>query len=419
VQKGEVDIYPEPVQSPIIEVTAQYVAQRLGYELSEEELKNWLERLNCKVEKKGETLLVTPPTYRFDISIKEDLVEEFARVNGYDKIKERLPVLSTEPTRHNFDYEFSHKVSDILTGMGIQQGLNYAFIGEGQSEEIWGEKGKKLFGMSFSKDSVKLVNPISEELAVMRESLLPSLLKNLVYNDRRGNSVGKLFELSSTHQKTEEGFSEEKRLALVFWGQQEGLWKAKNKNEVVFELKSTMEALLRSIGGRNWRWDQLKMEDSPPGFHPSQSVGLFYEGQVIGVLGTMHPSIKDQYKLRQEVAWAEFNFEALSKRQPRSPKFKALAKYPAVERDIALVAPENVQASLMSSEIKKSAGPLLVHHEIFDIYQDKALKEAGQRSIAFRLRFQSAEETLKDKKVNEIRDKVVNSLCQKLGLEIR
>ncbi len=419
VQTGQIDIYPEPVRAQKIEVTSQYVAQRLGYKVEDESLKNWLERLNCSVSMKEGVLTVVPPTYRFDISIKEDLVEEYARVNGYDKIEERLPVLASEPTGHNFDYEFSHKVSDLLTGLGVQQALNYAFIGEGQSEEIWKAQGQDQFGLKFSSQSVKLVNPISEELSVMRESLLPSLFKNLVYNDRHGNSVGRLFELSSCHQKLKEGFGEEKRLAMVFWGALEGLWKTKKKNEVVFELKSTVETMLRSLGAKSWRWDKVSVENCPPGFHPSQSVSLFYEGQIIGLLGTMHPLLQSKNKLRQEVAWVELNFESLSRRQPRVPKFKALAKYPAVERDIALLADESIAASDMSSEIKKSAGPLLVHHEIFDIYQDKELKEAGRRSIAFRLRFQSSEETLKDDKVNQIRDKIVNSLCQKLGLEIR
>ena len=248
---------------------------------------------------------------------------------------------------------------------------------------------------------------------------MPSLFNNLVHNEHHGNHVGRLFEIAPSHHLSDQGFAEENRLAFVFWGQSQGLWNTPQKDEVVFELKSSVEALLRSIGGRNWRWDPVAMDECPDGFHPSQTVSLFYEGKTIGLLGTLHPLLKDQNKIRSNVAWAEFNFDALMTRQPRAPKFKPLPKFPGVERDIAFLAEESLSADKIGSEIKRSAGPLLTDFQVFDIYQDKELKAAGRRSIAFRLRFQSDKETLKDEEVNGIRDKVVNSLCQKLGLEIR
>ena len=420
IQKGHIDIYPEPLKRNDIDVTTSYISERLGFNVDDDSFVKWMERLNCVVAKKSDHFRVSPPSYRWDLHIKEDLVEEFARLHGYDQIEEVLPILSEEPATHVFEYDFSRQVTGILTGMGIHQALNYAFIGEGQSLALWeSEKTAAAFGLKVTDKGVKLLNPISEELAVMRESLLPSLLKNLVYNDHHGNHRGRIFEMAPTHSAEAEKFNEENKLAFVYWGQTEGLWETKKKDQVVFELKSCVETLLRSIGGRNWRWDQVKPESCPPGFHPGQSASLFYEGQSIGILGTMHPLIKDQNKIRSQVAWAEFNFNALMKRQPRVPKFKALPKFPAVERDIAFLADEKLGADKMGSEIKKAAGPLLSHFEVFDIYQDKDLKASGRKSIAFRLRFQSDKETLKDDEINGIRDKVVNSLCQKLGLEIR
>ena len=420
IQPGHIDIYPEPLKFNDIFVTTEYVSERLGFEVTEKSFTNWMERLNCIVAKKDEGFRVTPPAYRWDLHIKEDLVEEFARLHGYDKIEEKLPVLKSEPTRHAFGFDFTNTITEILTGLGIHQNVNYAFIGEGQAKAIYGSpKVSNHLGLKMGEQPIKLLNPISEELSVMRESLLPSLLKNLIHNDHHGTHYGRFFEIAPAHFKQEKTFAEENRLAFVFWGQNEGLWDTKKDDQVVFELKSVLETMLKSIGGKNWRWDKLTTNKCPDGFHPSQSVALFYEGQYIGVLGTMHPLIKDQNKLRTQVAWAELNFDCLMKRQPRTPKFKPLAKYPGVERDIAFLAREDIAADKMGAEIKKSAGPLLNNFEVFDIYQDKELKAAGRRSIAFRLRFQSDKETLKDEEVNALRDKVVNSLCQKLGLEIR
>ena len=420
IQKGDVDIYPEPLKFNDIFVTTDYVSERLGFDVSPSDFKTWMERLNCVVAEKEGGFRVSPPTYRWDLHIKEDLVEEFARLHGYDNIQEKLPTLMDEPTQHVYQYDFHNRVTNILNGMGVQQALNYAFIGKGQSQDIWSNfDWAKKYGLAMSSESIELINPISEELAVMRESLLPSLLKNLVYNDHHGNHFGRVFEIAPAHRKDGESFAEENRLAFVYWGQNEGLWDTKKNDQVVFALKSTMETLLRSLGGKNWRWDKIKTDECPAGFHPSQSVSLFYEGKQIGVMGTMHPLIKDQQKLRTQVAWAEFNLDALMLRQPRSPKFKSLPKFPGTDRDVAFLADEKLGADKIGSEIKKSAGPLLESFEVFDIYQDKELKAAGRRSIAFRLRFQSDKETLKDDEVNAIRDKVVNSLCQKLGLEIR
>ncbi|MCJ8277067.1 MAG: phenylalanine--tRNA ligase subunit beta [Bdellovibrionales bacterium] len=418
IQKGHVDLYPQPLVHNQISIETSYVSERLGYSVSDEDFASWMKRLNCAVEKSGSEFKVTPPAYRWDLSIPEDLVEEYGRLHGYDQIQEVLPTLNDEPTNHVFEFDFTNKVSQLLSVLGVYQTVNYAFIGEKLSEEVWGDRAS-LCGMNVCKEAIVLKNPISEELKVMRESLLPSLLKNLVHNDHHGNHWGRLFEIAPTHFKQGDQYGEEQRLAMVFWGKPEGLWESKKENEVLFQLKSVVEAMLIKIGAKNWRWDQLTPEKCPPGFHPGQSATLFYEGKVIGIFGTLHPEIKSKHKIRSQVAWAEFNFENLGARQPRSPKFKSLPKFPSVERDIAFLAEETIPADKMGAEIKRAAGPLLETYEVFDVYQDKDLKAAGKRSVAFRLHFQSDKETLKDEQVNQLRDKVVDSLSKKLGLEIR
>lgn len=420
VQKGHVDLYPKQLPLPEIEVETDYVSERLGFTVNEKDFENWMKRLKCNVSQKGKLFKVTPPSYRWDLQIQEDLVEEFARLYGYDHIGENLPVLQDEPTQHVFEYQFTNKVSQILSGLGIYQALNYAFIGKGQSMALWGsEELAQGLGLKVSRQSVNLTNPLSEEMAVMRESVLPSLLKNLVHNERHGNSWGRIFEIAPTHSVNGKTFSEEKHLALVFWGNAEGLWEKPQNNQVVYQLKATVEALLQKIGAKNWKWEKLEPQTCPPGFHPGQSAKLIYEGKVVGCLGSIHPLVQSQYKIRNDVAWAEINFEALSQRQPRSPKFKNLPKFPSVERDIALLVNEDLVADTIGAEIKRSAGPLLVGFEVFDVYQDKELKAQAKKSLAFRLHFQSETETLKDEVINDLRDKVVDHLGKKLAVEIR
>ena len=421
VQSGVVDIYPKPYVTHPIAVTTSYVEERLGLEVSAKSFENWMLRLGCSVQESRGQFQVTPPTFRWDLRIKEDLVEEFARLNGYDRLTETLPELHHEPDRHHPLYQMTEKIQTALMGMGLHQAVNYAFIGKGESQKIWtSARVAAKWGLTMSDEPVQLLNPLSEDLAVMRESLLPSLFKNLVFNHHRGNTMGRLFELAPCHHKgAAESFQEENRLAIAFWGQHQGLWAQKKAHSTLFELKSTVEALMIRLGSTRFRWDQVRAEDCPQGFHPTQTAALFYEGAYVGLLGSLHPRIKDKNKIRVEVAWAELNFDKLCVRQPRTAKFTPLPKFPGVERDVAFVTPESMSAQEILAEIKKSAGALLVDCQVFDLYQDDDLKSHGQRSIAFRLRFQSDKQTLTDEEINGLRDKIVNSVCQKPGLEIR
>lgn len=420
VQAGVVDIYPKPYVTQPISIATSYVEERLGLAVSAKSFENWMQRLGCCVQESKGLFQVTPPTFRWDLRIKEDLVEEYARLNGYDQLIETLPELHHEPGHHRPLYQMTEKIQNSLAGMGLHQAVNYAFIGRGESQKIWTSATVAAnWGLTMSDEPVQLLNPLSEDLAVMRESLLPSLFKNLVFNHHRGNTLGRVFELAPSHNKSSEGFQEENRLALAFWGHNQGLWAQKKEHATVFELKSTIEALMIKLGSTRFRWDKVRAEDCPQGFHPTQTAALFYEGSYVGLLGSLHPRLKDKNKIRVDVAWTELNFDKLCVRQPRSAKFKPLPKFPGVERDVAFVAPESMSVQQILTEIKKSAGALLVDCQVFDLYQDETLKSHGQRSIAFRLRFQSDKQTLTDDEINGLRDKVVNSVCQKQGLEIR
>ena len=420
LQKGAIDIYPEVMNPPEIPITIDSISERLGYGVEKGDFENWMKRLGCELTESDGGFRVKPPTWRWDLEIKEDLIEEYARLHGYDAIPETLPPLVGEPGDHDPLFDFNQKITSLLAGFGLNQCVNYAFIPKGQSQRIWTSSDLSTFhGLKMSDTPIELINPISEELSVMRESLLPSLLKNLVFNYNRGNSVGRIFEVAPVHYKKDEDFCEQNRLAIAFWGQTEGLWNSKKENQVVYELKSTVESLLKSLGCGGFRFEPVTSDQCPGGFHPGQNLTLFYGGQNLGVLGSMHPELVDENKIRCEVAWAEFCLEGLMKGLSHSSKFKAFPRYPAVERDVAFLADEKLTSGQISSEIKKAAGDLLIQHGVFDVYQDEELKNAGLKSIAFRLRFQSEKQTLDDREVNRLRDHIVSSVCQKLGLEIR
>jgi len=259
-------------------------------------------------------------------------------------------------------------------------------------------------------------NPLNEELDVMRTSLLPGLLKNALNNYRYGNEIGRLFELGYVFGKSSEGYKQSSRLSLIAWGQKQSLWNQDSKRGVVYDLKAAIEAVLEKLNVTNYQWQPIKA--SPGLFHPAQTVVLFCEGRPAGIVGSLHPLILENEKVRTGVALAEIDFDKLMRGQPRLPKAQSLAKFPSVQRDLALVMPDAMAAGDVIREIKKSAGALLKGVEAFDVFTGGNLP-AGHKSVAFRMTLQDSSATLTDAQIQGLQAQVLKTVSEKLKLQMR
>ena len=418
------DQYPKPIVREPIEIALQTVEDRLGYKVTAEEFSQWMKRLGCHIEPvaKGAapSWRVLPPMFRWDLALDMDLVEEYARLHGYQHIPEELPPLASMPAEHDLMFTLEAKIRRLLQGEGCLQAVNYAFIGRTYQDRILGDLARVHgAGLAAAKEPVKIVNPLNEEINVMRTALLPGLLKNVVHNSRHGNSFGRVFELGFGHFTGDEGYAQESRLAFAYWGVPTGLWEKKSTPApAVFALKGAIENLLRGLGVLRFRWLQLTAKNAPEFLHPGQSAILEFEGKPVGFVGTLHPSLVDELKIRETTAVAEFNLDRLLNGQPRSPQYKSISKMPAVDRDIAIQMPKDLPASSVESEIKKAGGELLKEVRVFDVFEGGTLP-ADQRSVAFRMVFQAQDATLEDQKINEVRDKVVKAVTEKFGVTLR
>ena len=264
----------------------------------------------------------------------------------------------------------------------------------------------------------------------MRTSLIPGLLKNVTHNSRQSGALGgaqnsgansgqcRIFECGYAHfMENSEAYAQEARLGLAIWGTSVDLW---NKAETlpVFELKTAVENLLRQLGVAKWKWLTPKPEEIPEFLHPGQAAWLQAEGKSLGFIGSLHPYLLEQFKIRQPVALAELNLDKLLMGQPRHPRFKSISKHPAVDRDLAFVIPKNLPIADIENVIRQSAGNLLQSVSVFDVFSGGQLAE-HERSVAFRLVFQDLETTLEDARVNELRDKVINAVTQKFSIALR
>ena len=361
VTSGEVscdfyDEFPHPMELPPVLVRHRTLEDRLGYSVSMNEFNSWMKRLGCElVESHAETSLLKAPTYRWDLNIEMDFVEEHGRLHGYDQIPEVLPPLVDPPTDHDNQYKMERVLTRLVREQGYFQAVNYHFIGEKFLKDFLGDVSKlKLCGLELASDPVRVKNPLSEDTNAMRTSLIPGLIKNMLYNYRHGLTYGRLFEVGNTFDKSERGFTERSHLSLMAWGQKDTLWNKSSQRPVVYDLKSSIELLLLRLRSLSFQWRDLK--ETPDFIHPNQCVGLFFEGQMLGFVGTLHPALKEDYKLRHDVAVGEFFVNGMMRAQPRKPRLKELSKYPSVERDFAFVLPDDLRVGDIIEHIKKICG---------------------------------------------------------------
>ncbi|RME14705.1 MAG: phenylalanine--tRNA ligase subunit beta, partial [Bdellovibrio sp.] len=422
------DIYPNPQEPVSIEVQVPHVEERLGYSVAAEDFSHWMERLGCEVEefkKDKQRLLVKTPSYRWDLESEIDLVEEYARLHGYEHIPETFPPLEFPPSEHEKSYLHTRRVVDLLSHSGYLQAVNYHFIGnkfqsefllKGKTQEEFQSPRFTSLGLGYHRSPVFIKNPLSEELNVMRLSLLPGLFKNLLHSYRYGASWGRLFEVGFVFSNNP--ITQEQRLGFLAWGHQENLWEKNLDRPVVYDLKADVETFLRYLGSSSFHWKEIRKEDELPFLHPGQSRVLFYEGQVVGLIGSLHPQLLEEHKIRSSCAVAEFHFEKMMQGQPRRPKIKPLSKFPLVERDLAFVMPENMPVENVLKELKRQGKDILKEAVVFDVYRGKGIPE-GQKSVSFRLFYQNEKGTLSDKELLQLQEQSIKNVSEKLNISVR
>lgn len=429
-----VDIYPQPVPRPEISVVLSTVESRLGYKIETADFEMWMKRLG------GELRTVSPGVYKFtspahrtDLHIEMDLVEEFARLNGYDKLPESLPGGSFSPATHDAIATTEMRVRRILAGLGCMEAVNYAFTGDRYQKEFMGDVARvRAAGLFISDEDVRIVNPLSEEINVMRRTLVSSLYRNAVSNFRGGNHSGRLFEVGVSAHKVTSGrseryagtsFGEEARLAFAFWGGEGDLWGRGSAPEITMVLKGVVESFLSTYGISNFKLELFADGEAPEFLHPGKSARVIVNGQPVGFFGAVHPSRLSEDKIRVGVSLGEFSLEKLMPAS-KEPSFAAFSVFPEMERDVAFILPVAVPAGDLVTAIQKTArtlepeGKLLRGTKVFDVFEGPSVGE-GKRSVAVRMVFQSLEGTLQDEIVNGLRGKIVDAVCQKLGAVVR
>ena len=392
--------------SAIVSLRQQRLERVLGMSIARDEVSDILGALGMTItEESGDSWQIMAPSYRFDIAIEADLIEEVARVHGYNALPIKLPKAQMSIVAgHDSKLELQQRLSHILTQRDYQEAICYSFIAE-EIQQI----------LDPEREAIKLANPISADLTVMRTSLWPGLVQSLQYNLNRQHRRVRLFETGVQFNRVDGAVVEEKMIAGVACGEQATeQWGKADQRIDFFDIKADMEALLSVSHHVN----KLRFEASNhPALHPGQSAMIVDEkGAEVGLCGLLHPSVLAGLSLDRDVFVFELRIDAAFVQA--IPKFKSLSRFPAIRRDIALLVSEDVQSSQIQAVIANVAGDLLRESVIFDVYRGKGI-DSGAKSLAIGLTLQEFSRTLTDDEVEALVANVLTQLNKTLGATLR
>ena len=385
------------VQDKVIEITASDINLVLGTEISEDEIQNIFSRLGFNTSTLNGKMMVSVPSRRLDISIKEDLIEEVGRIYGINNIKGKLPLLGIRSGSYDKTTRF---IRNKLVDLGLNEVLTQIFL----PEEMVHDYTLDDF------ETVHLMDPLSVEKNALRYSLIPSLMKVYQYNRARNLSDICIFEMAKGFYKKENTYSEEYKLCIVMSG--EYYFSLGSKKMVDFYiLKGVIEELLHALGYEN-RY-RFVTGEYPLEFHPYQSAYIEVAGKRIGILGKLHPQ-----KVKDDVYVAEISLDKLFVNKVGKNKYSELNKYPSIKKDFAVILDKDIPADSIISVIKKAGGKKLTDVCVFDVYSGKNIDE-DKKSIAFALTFEDYTKTLTDEEVNILFEKSIAAVLEQYQAVLR
>ncbi len=417
------DLYKVKPEKKHIEISIDRISKSLGYKGTAEKFKKYMLSLGFEVQEKSpEKFLVSKPEFRFDIEHEMDLIEEYARLNGYDQIPESFVPYASLPAQHDSAYILTQRLSQILQEEGFHRCFNLIFTDSKKEREFLGSRPA----------AVRLKNPLSEEQSELRTALLPSLFENAVYNYRQGNECGRLFEVDSLNQieaaqsTTSELQKERLALGAIAWGHSQDLWSIKSPPPLVYSIKGLLENLFAKLGlAKDFTLDEFTSEKSSGGaayLHPSQSAKVLFRKQVIGVFGTLHPSLAEKYKFRAPMALIEVSLEAVyaAAKQLRSGtrSTQSLITTPVVERDLAFVFSKSQPVGPVQKLLCEIAGAWMQNITVFDVFSGGSLR-ADEKSVAFKMWLQHPDKSFADAELNELLQKMIQQAKEQFGAAMR
>ena len=404
-----IDRYLEKPEKYEISLNLEKLNKFIGKKLSSDEVAKILTNLNIEIKTIGEDkMLLTPPTYRGDLIRPADIYEEVIRMYGFDNIEARMPVMSIESGEENTNFKVSRIIREILREQGLNEVINYSFIPK---------SAKELF--SFEDGIIEIKNPLSEDMAIMRPSLVYSLVNNIKENLNRNQTDLKIFEVSKTFKNlgsAKDGLAtEELKVAIALSGREDkNLWNQTKTDYDFYDLKGYIEYLFERLNINKFNLERAKDVN----FHPGVSAEIKIGEDVIGIFGELHPTLINNVGIKREkVFFAEINLTKLMKYMKIKVNYESISKYPEVLRDLAITLDKDILVGNMTKDIKKKVN-LVEKIDIFDVYSGDKV-EAGKKSVAMSIVLRDKTRTLTDQDIDTAMKNILSLIKDKYNGEIR
>ena len=390
-------------QARVITLRAARIKRVLGIHIDAAQVEEQLTRLGLTVVASDDGWLITAPSFRFDIAIEVDLIEELGRLYGYDKLPKTRPqgtVLSADISEYTLA---THRLQALLVDRGYQEAITYSFVDPAMQQHLAVE----------GEQAIALANPISADLSVMRTSLWPGLIQAMVYNLNRQHERVRLFEVGRIFTGTSDNVEQHRHIGGAVCGSRYAeQWSEKQRPVDFFDAKADVEALLDLGNEDNIHF----VAESHPALHPGQSARIYKNEQAIGWIGALHPRLNKPLEINCRVYVFELALSAVL--AAKVPSFKSLSRFPALRRDLALVVDAKTTAGEIEHCLNGIESDILVSIQLFDVYSGAGV-EVGKKSIAVAFQLQHAERTLTDEDVDAVMNTVTQKLEQHVGATIR
>ncbi len=414
---GLIDVYPNPMEDPVVDLTPQDVRRLLGIDLTPQQIADLLQGLEFETEIEGETVRAKTPPIRMDIGEgiigKADLLEEVARMYGYNNIPATRLSATLPKQVGNPSLEAEERMRDILSSLELQEVITYRLTSP--------ERERRALPLNaFPEDVpyVRLANPIASDRVVMRRSLLASVLEILERNVRLADRLA-LYEIGPVFLPRPDEVlpAEQQRLVIAMTGlRHDAAWDRPEPHPFdFFDLKGVVQALLDGLHVQDVRYEPVQH----PSFHPGKAALVFVDGVSAGVIGELHPLVKENYEFgEQPVLAAELDINTILAAAPQIYTVRPVPVFPPVLEDVAVIVDEETPAGQVQEVIERAGGNMLVGVRLFDIFRGPQIG-SGKKSLAYNLTYQAPDRTLTDEEATKIRNRIIKGLDRDMGAKIR
>jgi phenylalanyl-tRNA synthetase beta chain len=412
INKGIIDVYPKPYHPPVIDMRIEKTNNFLGTSLKKEKVITYLEALEMEVQDfDNNTIRVKPPTFRIDIIREVDLMEEVARLEGYDKIAVTYPQVKISDEGDIPSLVLRDQISNIMVGLGFSEIITYSFISPDSADRLRAQKDSPI------RSFVELRNPLTVDQSVMRTSMLPGLFWTVRENISHGEKDLKLFEWGNIflNNQAKELPDENLYLAGIMTGMYKPMgWSAETRETDFYDMKGTIELLLRHIGLKHL--SLKRNHEDQPGYDPEASCGIYVSDSYIGNLGQVDERVLKAFDLKLKKAYIfEIDIESLLEQLAKySKKFEPFSNFPAVIRDISIIVDKKIESGPIRDIINRVGGKLVESVNVFDIYMGEKIGYS-RKTISFRICYRSKDATLHGNAVNRLHEKIIDTIREETG----